>query len=65
MNNFIIKNLILKYFIIYIPEPSDLNNKNPKIARPISQIIIRHEKIIEVTHLSNKYLFSKVPTESI
>jgi len=36
-----------------------LNNKNPNIAKPIAQIEIKHEKIIVVIHISNKYLFPK------
>ena len=42
-----------------MPDPSDLNNKNPNIAKPIQQAIIKHENIIVVTHLSNRYLFPK------
>ena len=44
--------------IFYILEPSDLNNKNPNIARPIQLAIIKQEKIIVDTHLSKTYLFS-------
>jgi hypothetical protein len=44
--------------LFYILEPSDLNNKNPDIARPTQQTIIKQQKIIVDIHLSNTYLFS-------
>jgi hypothetical protein len=47
------------FYDFYNPELSDLNNKNPNIARPIQQAKMKQEKIIVVTHLSNTYLFSK------
>jgi len=50
--------MILIYYIFYNPEPSDLNNKNPDIERPIQQTAIKQEKIIVDNHLSKTYLFS-------
>jgi hypothetical protein len=49
---------LLRILVFYIPEPSDLNNKNPNIIRPTQQAIIKQQKIIVDTHLSNTYLFS-------